>query len=190
MNGEAQFQALYERHEPDVLAYFLRRLNRDDAVEATAEPPAAKPRARPGKRKRSKRHDRTDDTERAPRSAEPQSGGARDLIEQAAQAKRSGNKAEAARLLERALALEPRNVTALSRLSDVAFDRGQYQDAADYAKKAVGISPRNAGLHLKLGDAYFKLRNYSSAREHYEKALALGNRAAERRLERVDEKGG
>jgi tetratricopeptide (TPR) repeat protein len=88
------------------------------------------------------------------------------------------------------LALEPRNVTALSRLSDVAFDRGQYQDAADYAEKAVGISPRNAGLHLKLGDAYFKLRNYSRAREHYERALALGNRAAERRLERVDEKGG
>jgi RNA polymerase sigma-70 factor (ECF subfamily) len=37
VNGEAQFQALYERHEPDVLAYFLRRLNRDDAVEATAD---------------------------------------------------------------------------------------------------------------------------------------------------------
>jgi RNA polymerase sigma-70 factor (ECF subfamily) len=28
---------LYKRHQPDVLAYFLRRLNRDDAVEATAD---------------------------------------------------------------------------------------------------------------------------------------------------------
>ncbi len=37
MHGEAQFEALYERHQPDVLAYFLRRLNRDDAIEATAD---------------------------------------------------------------------------------------------------------------------------------------------------------
>lgn len=37
MNGEAQFRALYGRHQPDVLAYFLRRLNRDDAVEAAAD---------------------------------------------------------------------------------------------------------------------------------------------------------
>ncbi|MEN8114009.1 MAG: sigma-70 family RNA polymerase sigma factor [Actinomycetota bacterium] len=37
MDSEAQFQALYGRHQPDVLAYFLRRLNRDDAVEATAD---------------------------------------------------------------------------------------------------------------------------------------------------------
>lgn len=35
--GASQFQTLYERHQPDVLAYFLRRLNPDDAVEATAD---------------------------------------------------------------------------------------------------------------------------------------------------------
>jgi DNA-directed RNA polymerase specialized sigma24 family protein len=37
VEGEAQFRALYEQHQPDVLAYFLRRLDRDDAVEATAD---------------------------------------------------------------------------------------------------------------------------------------------------------
>ncbi len=32
-----RFRSLYEQHQPDVLAYFLRRLDRDDAVDATAD---------------------------------------------------------------------------------------------------------------------------------------------------------
>lgn len=37
MDQERRFRLLYEQHQPDVLAYFLRRLDRDDAVEATAD---------------------------------------------------------------------------------------------------------------------------------------------------------
>ena len=37
MERERRFRLLYQQHQPDVLAYFLRRLNRDDAVEATAD---------------------------------------------------------------------------------------------------------------------------------------------------------
>lgn len=37
MDREGRFRVLYRRHQPDVLAYFLRRLGRDDAVEATAD---------------------------------------------------------------------------------------------------------------------------------------------------------
>lgn len=37
VEGEAQFRALCEQHQPDVLAYSLRRLDRDDVVEATAD---------------------------------------------------------------------------------------------------------------------------------------------------------
>lgn len=37
MDRERRFRVLYERHQPDVLAYLLRRLNREDALEATAE---------------------------------------------------------------------------------------------------------------------------------------------------------
>lgn len=37
MDGERRARELYERHQPDVLAYFLRRLDREDAVEATAD---------------------------------------------------------------------------------------------------------------------------------------------------------
>lgn len=37
MDPECQARVLYERHQPDVLAYFLRRLDREDAVEATAD---------------------------------------------------------------------------------------------------------------------------------------------------------
>jgi len=37
MERERRFRRLYGQHQPDVLAYFLRRLNREDAVEATAD---------------------------------------------------------------------------------------------------------------------------------------------------------
>ncbi len=37
VDQEARFGSLYERQHPDVLAYFLRRLNREDAAEATAD---------------------------------------------------------------------------------------------------------------------------------------------------------
>jgi RNA polymerase sigma-70 factor (ECF subfamily) len=37
MDRAGQARALFERHQPDVLAYFLRRLPREDAVEATAD---------------------------------------------------------------------------------------------------------------------------------------------------------
>lgn len=37
MDRERRARVLYERHQSDVLAYFLRRLDREDAVEATAD---------------------------------------------------------------------------------------------------------------------------------------------------------
>ena len=37
MDEAARFRSLYGEHQPDVLAYFLRRLDRDDAVDATAD---------------------------------------------------------------------------------------------------------------------------------------------------------
>jgi RNA polymerase sigma-70 factor (ECF subfamily) len=37
VDREHRFRVLYRDHQPDVLAYFLRRLNREDAVESTAD---------------------------------------------------------------------------------------------------------------------------------------------------------
>ena len=37
MDQERRFQLLYQQHQPDILAYFLRRLDREDAVEACAD---------------------------------------------------------------------------------------------------------------------------------------------------------
>jgi len=35
--GEARFRSVYDQHQTDVLAYFLRRLTPEDAAEATAD---------------------------------------------------------------------------------------------------------------------------------------------------------
>jgi RNA polymerase sigma-70 factor (ECF subfamily) len=37
LDEAGRFRSLYGEHQPDVLAYFLRRLPRDDAVDATAD---------------------------------------------------------------------------------------------------------------------------------------------------------
>ena len=37
MDRERRFRLLYEQHQPDVLAYFLRRLAREEAAEAAAD---------------------------------------------------------------------------------------------------------------------------------------------------------
>ena len=37
VDREAQFHSLYQHQQSDLLAYFLRRLSREDAVEATAD---------------------------------------------------------------------------------------------------------------------------------------------------------
>lgn len=37
MDAEVVFKSLYEAQQSDVLAFFLRRLSRDDAIEATAD---------------------------------------------------------------------------------------------------------------------------------------------------------
>jgi len=37
LDDAGRFRSLYEEYEPDVLAYFLRRLPRNDAVDATAD---------------------------------------------------------------------------------------------------------------------------------------------------------
>jgi tetratricopeptide (TPR) repeat protein len=127
----------------------------------------------------------SDDESSIPKISKQQGGSAADLIAQAAEAKRAGNRAEAIELYEQALEKDPRNTIALTALSDMAFDRGRFSEAAEYAQRAVNAAPGNGLLRIKLGDAYLKLKQYDKARAEYQKAADLGNSKAEQRLEKV-----
>ena len=105
------------------------------------------------------------------------------LIEEAENARRRGHDDEAAKLFREALAGAPREATALAALSDIAFDRGDFQEAADFATQAVRAAPTIGEHHTRLGDAYTKLKRTTDARAQYQRALDLGDSRARRRLD-------
>jgi len=114
---------------------------------------------------------------------------ARSLVVQAEKARIGDDDSEAVRLYSQALLVSPRNIDALAALSDIAFDRGEYDEAAELAERAVQVAPKRAALHRRLGDAYYKLRKLSSARAAFERAVELGDTRAQRRIDLMTEEG-
>jgi len=116
--------------------------------------------------------------------------GSRALSTQGDAARRRGDTAEAEKLYNQALDLWNSNAAALIGLSDVAFERGNFDRAVKYAEKAVRAEPGKSDYLLRLGDAYFKVFRYSDAQLRYERAAELGHPKAAERLTRVREKLG
>jgi tetratricopeptide (TPR) repeat protein len=103
---------------------------------------------------------------------------------------RSGNRSEAERLFNQAIASDVRNAMALMGLSNIYFDTGASQKAVLYAERAVEAAPNNGSYRLGLGDAYYKVLRYKDALEQYEKAKALGSNRADERIAKVKAKIG
>ena len=100
----------------------------------------------------------------------------------------SGKFGEAERRYHKALQHDRRCLPALEGLTDLHFERSQYEKAVGFARRATSIAPRRARLHIKLGDAYFKVFRYNEAKRAYEKAQSLGSKSAKGRLARLASK--
>ena len=97
--------------------------------------------------------------------------------------------AEAIRLFEHALALDPQSVEAQSRLANVVASRvlnGMTDSAAADLARAEGLvdqamatSPRSAYAHLVKGDVLFAQHRWEEAVLEYETALALHRNMAD-----------
>ena len=114
----------------------------------------------------------------------------RALTTEADAARRRGDAAAAEKLYNQALDLWNRNAAALMGLSDIHFERGNFDRAVKHAEKAVRIEPGNADYLLRLGDAYFKVFRYTDAQLRYERAAELKHPKADERLARVRAKLG
>jgi tetratricopeptide (TPR) repeat protein/predicted Ser/Thr protein kinase len=112
------------------------------------------------------------------------------LVAEADVARRRGDAAAAERLYNQALDLWNRNAAALVGISDLAFERGDFERAVKYAEKAVRAEPERGDYLIRLGDAYFKVYRYSDAQQRYAKAETLGHPKAAERLARVKAKLG
>lgn len=111
-------------------------------------------------------------------------------------AHRRGNHAQAARLLEEALALRPDYVEVLSNLSAVRRTLGETGAALAAARQAVLLAPEFAQAHSNLGNALEDQGRLEDALAAYRRAVSLNPGFAEasincanvlRRLGRADE---
>lgn len=84
------------------------------------------------------------------------------------------NIAAAVRNLQKAITLDPDNVTALNNIGFILAEEGSNPDIAlRYCRKAVDRSPENPAYLDSLGWAYLKCGRLSEARGYLKKALRL-----------------
>ncbi len=121
-----------------------------------------------------------------PKTAKRDPKKSRQLSSKAAAALAAGQRKKAEGLFHQALAFDNRNAAALIGLSDIHFDRSNYQQAVQFATKAVQAAPKKANYRIRLGDAYFKLLRYQDALREYRAAKKLGSKGASDRISKVE----
>ena len=86
---------------------------------------------------------------------------------------RSNRYAEAQKLIEQAVAIEPTNGSFLDSLGWAHFKLGNAEKAREILEKALIYSRRSATIREHLGDVLQKLGRVAEARRNWEKALEL-----------------
>lgn len=112
------------------------------------------------------------------------------LAKEGLAALRSRQLERAEALLNRAVARDHRNATALGGLARFHFEMGRYAESAKFAKKAIAAAPKRARYRMILGNAYFKVLRFEEARTAYRAAKRLGAAEADKALRRVEAKLG
>jgi tetratricopeptide (TPR) repeat protein len=115
---------------------------------------------------------------------------ARSLAMEGIAAKRRGDRAEAEKLLRRALRYDYRNAPALSALSEILFLRGDASTAVVYALRMVKLRPRNTSYRIRLGDIYAKMGRKERALQEYRVAKELGDKSAAASIRALNKRGG
>jgi tetratricopeptide (TPR) repeat protein len=90
-----------------------------------------------------------------------------------------GKRKEAAKSLQRAVNLAPKNALFLANLGEVQRLRGKLPEAMAALTQAVRISPKAAQAHNNLGIVHFERKEYKLAIESYQRALLANKRFAE-----------
>ncbi|MCS6933431.1 MAG: tetratricopeptide repeat protein [Acetobacteraceae bacterium] len=96
------------------------------------------------------------------------------------------NLEEARRMLERAVALRPRDGNIVDSLGWAHFRLGDIPRAVELLERAVELEPRNATINDHLGDAYWMAGRLAEARFQWRRALGLDPEPEE--AERIERK--
>jgi hypothetical protein len=85
----------------------------------------------------------------------------------------SGDTAAAAASYKRAAELDPKNVTAVTGLGEIALRQGLFGDAIAHLNKAAKLAPRSSRVFTLLGEAYMNAGQSAQAVANFKKALQL-----------------
>ena len=88
----------------------------------------------------------------------------------------AGDNAKSEAAFQRALQLQPRNVSALVWLGDAFLDQGRPEAAQPLFERALAEDPRSMAALVGLGRAALVRSDYAHAVDHLERALALDPR--------------
>jgi peptidoglycan/xylan/chitin deacetylase (PgdA/CDA1 family)/uncharacterized caspase-like protein len=80
---------------------------------------------------------------------------------------------DAARALERAVALKPGDPVLLNNLGFVYYEMGRYGDAVSYLEKTLAADPSRKEAHGNIAYAYMKLHRQAEAKNHFQRYLEL-----------------
>ncbi|MEE8119249.1 MAG: aspartyl/asparaginyl beta-hydroxylase domain-containing protein [Gammaproteobacteria bacterium] len=96
----------------------------------------------------------------------------------AREAVRAGKLPDAANLYRQLLEIEPEHIGALTFLSFMAKESGDFKTSNDLLQRALLVEPDNALLWRNLGILESGMDEYDSARSSFEKAVTLDSRSA------------
>jgi tetratricopeptide (TPR) repeat protein len=99
---------------------------------------------------------------------------ASELIAQGRELERTGKRAEALALYEKALVAAPNDPVLLARMAFNHLNRGDNQRAADFAQRAAAVDPQSSEAWIVLGAALDGLGNRPGARDAYKRCVELG----------------
>jgi len=87
-----------------------------------------------------------------------------------------GNKDQSIRIMQKVIALEPDNATALNYLGYTYADLGMELELAEsLIKKAMALNPDDGYITDSLGWVYYRKADYTKAIEYLERALELSS---------------
>jgi predicted O-linked N-acetylglucosamine transferase (SPINDLY family) len=95
-----------------------------------------------------------------------------DLLDRATALHRDARFAEAEKLYQQLLAVDPENFDAIHRLGILRLHAGAYEHARELLEKAVTLEPASAAAHSNLGITLLKMRQFAEALARFDDAVA------------------
>lgn len=87
--------------------------------------------------------------------------------------RKSKRYADAQRVCDQAIQLNPGSSGAYNSLGNIMLDRSRYEEAESAYRQAAQLAPGNVEVHYNLGNALYQLKHYAEAAQAYRRALAI-----------------